>query len=289
MTSPTIQIKAEDVQKLRQLTGAGLMDCKNALTEARGDTEKAIRILREKGIAKSSKRAERVAAEGMVDTWVSPDQREAVILELNCETDFVARNSDFVNFSKTLLQTIKDHPQWTTADQVPKEPVAELSAKIGEKINLKRFTRFKAPEGGLIASYIHPGSKLAVLLQMESDKKGPASEELKGLGRELCIQVAGANPTYVDRHEVPPEVIEREKEISKKQMEGQKKPPEIMEKIAVNKLLQFYELHCLLDQPHVRDLAGKTRVQDLVEAVGKKETAKIKITKFVRYRVGADQ
>ncbi len=264
------------------------MDCKNALTEAHGDLDKAVRILREKGIAKSSRRAERVAAEGLVDTWVSADCKAGLIIELNSETDFVARNEEFIGFGKSLLKQLQENPGWTSPEQAPVAQVAELSAKTGEKIAFKRFTRFNVSGGGLVASYVHPGSKLAVLVQIESTKAGAASESLKELGRELCIQVAGANPTYIVRSEVPTDILEREKEIAKKQMEGQKKPPEILEKIAIGKLAQFYEAQCLMDQPHVRDISGKAKIQDLVDAAGKKDQAQLKVTNFVRYRVGAD-
>ncbi len=287
MTS-AMEIKASDVQKLRQITGAGLMDCKQALQEAAGDQEKAIRILREKGIAKSSKRADRVAAEGLVDYWLSADQSEGIMIELNCETDFVARNEEFIALGKTILQEIKKNLSWTGAEQIPTEGALALSGKIGEKISTKRFIRYKVSVGGVVAAYIHPGSKLGVLIQIDSDKKGAPSGDMKTLGRELALQVAGANPLYVSRADVPADVLEREKEITKKQMEGQKKPPEILEKIAVGKLEQFFEVQCLLDQPHVRDVSGKTKVQALVDAVAKKEGSKLKVVQFVRYRVGAE-
>lgn len=286
MTAAT-DIKAADVQKLRMASGAGLMDCKAALVETKGDMDKALRLLREKGIAKSSKRADRVAAEGLVDTWISPDGKQGIIFELNSETDFVARNEEFGALLKTFLQLVKDNPSWTTVDQLPPEKVVDLSAKVGEKISARRFARFMTA-AGLITSYIHPGSKLGVLLQIDSDKDAGSNDEVKALGRELAIQVAGANPLYVDRTEVPADIVEREKDIAKKQMEGQKKPAEILEKIAVGKVQQFFEANCLLDQPHVRDASGKTKIKDLVENVGKKAGLKLTVAKFVRFRVGAD-
>lgn len=287
MTSTT-DIKASEVQKLRQMTGAGLMDCKQALTQAKGDLDQAVRLLRERGIAQSSQRADRVAAEGLVDAWLSSDQKEGILLELNCETDFVARNEEFVSLAKTMLGKIKDNPTWKTADQIPIEAMLALSSKVGEKISVKRFVHYQLGEGGVVGTYIHPGSKLAVLLKIDSNKPGTPSEELKNLAKELALQVAGASPTYVRRSDVPAEVIEREKEIAKKQMEGQKKTPEVLEKIAMGKLQQFYAAHCLVDQPHVRDASGKTRVQDLIENLGKKEGAQHSIAQFVRFRVGAD-
>lgn len=283
----TTDIKAADVQKLRMTSGAGLMDCKAALVETKGDMEKALRILREKGIAKSSKRADRVAAEGLVETWISADGKEGIIFELNSETDFVARNDEFGALLKSYLELIKNNPSWTTVDQLPKEKADDLSAKVGEKISARRFARLKTA-AGLITSYIHPGSKLGVLLQIDSDKDAGANDDVKSLARELAIQVAGANPLYVNRDEVPADVIAREKEIALKQMEGQKKPAEILEKIATGKVQQFFEANCLLDQPHVRDSSGKTKIKDLVENVGKKNGFNLKVAKFVRFRVGAD-
>ena len=286
MTTAT-EIKAADVQKLRLASGAGLMDCKAALVETKGDFDKALRLLREKGIAKSSKRADRVAAEGLVDTWISADGKEGIIFELNSETDFVARNDEFGALLKTYLELIKANPSWTTVEQLPADKAADLSAKVGEKISARRFARMKTANG-LITSYIHPGSKLGVLLQIDSDKAAGANDEVKALARELAIQVAGANPLYVNRTEVPADIVAREKEIALKQMEGQKKPAEILEKIALGKVGQFYEANCLLDQPHVRDASGKTKIKDLVENTGKKLGFNLSVAKFVRFRVGAD-
>lgn len=284
----TTEIKASEVQKLRQTSGAGLMDCKAALVETKGDMEKALRLLREKGIAKSSKRADRVAAEGLVDTWLSADNKEGIILELNSETDFVARNDEFGALLKSYLQLIQKNPSWTDAKELPGEPALALSGKVGEKISARRFARFNAAGAGIVAAYIHPGSKLAVMLQIDADKDGAVSDDMKSLGRELALQVAGANPTYVSQKEVPEEILVREKEIAKKQMEGQKKPPEVLEKIATGKLQQFFEVNCLLDQPHVRDSSGKTKIKDLVESTGKKLGLKLNVVRFVRFRVGAD-
>jgi elongation factor Ts len=281
-----MEIKASEVQKLRQMTGAGLMDCKKALSDSNGDIEKAIQILREQGIAKSSKRADRVAAEGLIATWLSADQKEGIIIELNCETDFVARNEEFIQMGKTICEAVQKNPSWTSADQFPADQIKNLSAKTGEKIEFRRFERMKSANG-IVTSYIHPGAKLGVLVQIDSDK-ATSQDSVKELGRELAIQVAGANPMYVSRNDVPKDVIEKEKDIFKKQMEGQKKPADILEKIAVGKLQQYYEAQCLLDQPHVRDAAGKTKIQDLVDGVARKENLQLKVARFVRFRVGAD-
>lgn len=287
MTSTT-EIKAADVQKLRMTSGAGLMDCKNALVETKGDMEKALQLLREKGIAKSSKRADRVAAEGLIDTWLSSNAKDAIIIELNSETDFVARNEEFIALAKQYLKLINETPSIDGAHALPAQMAENLSAKVGEKIAAKRFARFKVAGAGIIASYIHPGAKLGVLVQVDADKEPSSAEEMTNLGRELAIQIAGANPLYVTRNEVPKEIVEREKEIAKKQMEGQKKPAEMLEKIALGKLNQFYEANCLVDQPHVRDASGKTKISDLVASVGKKVGANLTVSRFVRFRVGAE-
>jgi elongation factor Ts len=285
MTS-AVEIKAADVQKLRLTTGAGLMDCKHALVEAKGDMEQAIRTLREKGIAKSSKRADRVAAEGLVEAWVSPTHKEGIILEVNSETDFVARNDEFGALMKHYVELLQKNHGWDDVSHLPAEKAADLSAKVGEKIAARRFVRYKAT--GVVASYIHPGSKLGVLLQIDADKDIPVTEDLTNLGREIAIQIAGANPLYIATTDVPANIIQNEKDIVKKQMEGQKKPAEMLEKIATGKLGQFYEANCLLEQAHVRDASGKTKIKDLIANVGTKTGLKLSIARFVRYRVGAD-
>jgi elongation factor Ts len=286
MTSAT-EIKAADVQKLRQMTGAGLMECKAALIESKGDTEKAIRILREKGIAKSSKRADRVAAEGLIETWLADSAQDGILLELNSETDFVARNPDFSATAKKFVELIRNDSKIATVEQLPGDLVTDLSAKTGEKISLRRFIRFTTKQG-VVAIYVHPGSKLAVMIQIDSDKAGSPSEALKTLAKELALQIAGANPRYVSADQVPADIIQREKDIVKKQMEGQNKPAEMLEKIATGKLGVFFEANCLLDQPHVRDSSGKTKVRQIIDETGKKEGAQLQVARFVRFRVGAD-
>lgn len=279
------EIKASDVAKLRQATGAGLMDSKKALVDAAGDFDKAMKLLRERGIAKSSKRADRTAGEGVVESWISADGKEGILFEMNSETDFVARNDEFLGLAKKILGQIKDNPSWTSVDSIPKDDVLALSGKIGEKIEPRRFVRMKTANG-VVAVYIHAGAKLGVLVQIDSKK--PAGEAAKELAREVAIQIAGATPNYIHRNEVPAEILEREKDITKKQMEGQNKPADILEKIAVGKLQQFFAANCLLDQAYVREPSGKTTIQQLVDEAAKKEGSELTIAKFARFRVGAD-
>lgn len=284
--SSAMEIKASDVQKLRQTTGAGLMDCKKALSDAGGDMDKAMQLLRERGIAKSAKRSDRAAGEGVVAHWISDDHRQGLLFELNCETDFVARTPEFVALADTLLKKIRDE-KLTSVEQLPAEELAAFSGKSGEKIQPRRFANFQTGNG-IVAAYIHPGAKLGVLVQIDSNKPGAVSEELKELAREVALQIAGAAPTYVNSSDVPADIVAREKEIAKKQLEGQNKPAEILEKIATGKLQQFYAAHVLLDQPHVRDASGKTKIGDLVQGVGRKTGAELKIARFARFRVGAE-
>jgi len=285
--SPATEIKAADVQKLRLTTGAGLMDCKKALVDTAGDIDKALNLLRERGIAKSSKRADKTAGEGVVTFWISDDQKEGILFELNSETDFVARNEEFLTLAQNVLKQIKENPSWTSVDQISDANIKALSGKVGEKIEPRRFGRLKSANG-LVSGYIHLGSKLGVLLQLDSDKGIQGNDDVRDFAKEITLQIAAANPTYIHQKEIPADLILHEKEITKKQMEGQKKKPEILEKIAQGKLQQFYSLHCLLDQPHVRDSAGKTKISQLVQTISQKAGTNITIAKFVRFRVGAE-
>lgn len=284
---PAMEIKAADVSKLRQMSGAGLMECKKALQETNGDMESAMRLLREQGIVKSAKRADRTTAEGRVETWISDNGKEGVMIELKCETDFVARNEEFVKLSKTILESFRKNSSWTTADQFSIDTIKEFSAKSGEKIEFNNVARLNTANG-VVASYVHHNSKLGVLLQIDANKDVSSNQNVKDLAKTLALQVAGGNPQYVSRNDVPKDIIEREKDIAKKQMEGQKKPAEIMEKIAVGKLEQFFKEQCLVDQASIQDPAGKTKIQELVDGVAKKEGLELKVARFARFLVGAN-
>ncbi len=282
-----VEIKAADVQKLRQATGAGLMDCKKALADAGGDFAKAEKLLRERGISKSSKRLDRNAGEGIVEAWLSSDLKEGILLEMNCETDFVARNDEFISLAKSIVSQIKSNAAWKSASEIPTEPILALSGKIGEKMEARRFARYKT-ESGLIDSYIHTGAKVGTIVQIDSKKGGAPSPVLKELAHEIALQIVAVSPAYLNKSEVPADVVEREKEITKKQMEGQNKPPELLEKIATGKLAQYFAANCLLDQLYVKDAAGKTTIQQLVEEAAKKDGTEFTVVRFARFRVGAD-
>lgn len=283
---PAMEIKAADVSKLRQMSGAGLMECKRALVETNGDMDAAMRLLREQGIVKSAKRADRTASEGRVESWISDNNKEGLLIAVKCETDFVARNEEFVKLSKAILETYKKNPSWTSAEQFPIDTVKEFSAKSGEKIEFNDVARLTT-QNGVVAAYVHHNSKLGVLVQIDANKDASSNQSVKDLAKALALQVAGGNPQYVSRNDVPKDIIEREKDIAKKQMEGQKKPPEILEKIATGKLEQFYKDQCLVDQVSIQDPAGQTKIQDLVNGVAKKEGLELKVARFSRFLVGA--
>ncbi len=214
-------ISASQVKELRVKTGAGMMDCKKALTEADGDFEKAVEILRKKGASVAAKRAERSADEGIVLTRILDDGKTAVILEVNCETDFVAKSDDFIGFANTVLDTVAENRPGSVdelltlkaGDLLISEKLTEIIGKIGEKIQVSRFKIESAPDG-LIFDYIHHGSKLGVLVRFDK-AEGVEVSSFETIARDIAMQIAAMKPGYVKREEVPAEVIEKEKEIYK--------------------------------------------------------------------------
>ncbi|MCS7082611.1 MAG: translation elongation factor Ts [Bacteroidetes bacterium] len=277
-------ITAADVKRLRDLTGAGMMDCKQALEEAGGDIQKAIEILRKKGQKVAAKRAERVASEGVVVARVSPDGKRGVLVEVNCETDFVARSEDFVCFADRVAELALAHaPADLEALQALSygegrtvaEALHELVGKIGEKIEIARFTVLQAQ--GVLVAYVHPGNKLAVLVDIEA-----SGELLQSLGRDMAMQVAAMNPVALDRESVPAEIRERELEIAREQARAEGKPEAIVERIAQGKLEKFYKEHVLLEQPFIKD--GEKTVSEVLRA-----HTGARLFRFVRYMLGERQ
>ncbi|MGY6521472.1 MAG: translation elongation factor Ts [Mongoliitalea sp.] len=247
-------ITAQEVNKLRQMTGAGMMDCKKALTEAEGDFEKAIDILRKKGQKVSASRADRETKEGTIVTHVSADGATGTLLSLTCETDFVAKNEDFVAFANTLLDlavankaTSVDHilalpfENITTADKI-----VEMTGKIGEKIEISHY---EVVSGEAVVPYIHSNGKLGVLVSLVNTN-GAAVEEA---GKDVAMQIAAMNPVAVDKDGVDASVVEREIEVGKDQARQEGKPEEMLEKIALGKLNKFYKENTLLSQQFVKD------------------------------------
>lgn len=279
-------ITSEQVKLLRDKTGAGMMDCKKALGESSGDMDKAIEYLRKKGAATAQKRADRVAKEGIIVTKVSNDNKIGIILEINCETDFVARGDDFVNFANLTADVVIKY-QPTSVEQLLDMVTADnkkisvhlndLMAKIGEKLDVRRFIVLKTNDG-LISAYTHLGNKIGVLVELSL-----ASDTYKQIGRDFAMQVAAMNPQYVSREQVSIDVIQHELEIYRTQAKNEGKPEQVVEKIANGKLEKFYQEVCLTEQIFIKD-SGKT-VKDVLSEAGNNLTLK----KFERFHLGEEK
>ncbi|MEA5001590.1 MAG: translation elongation factor Ts [Endomicrobiaceae bacterium] len=277
----------ELISKLREMTGAGIKDCNNALKEANNDIETAIKILREKGIASAVKRADRSAKQGIVYTVISDDKKTGAMVEVNCETDFVARTEQF----KSLVISIAEHviksqsqdnilEQKFDDKQTVKDLITNAIATIGENIVLKRAVKFTSK--GVISSYIHMNNSLGVLADFECPEEVAKTESFQTLTKEITMQIAAVSPLYITRDQVSQEEIAKEKEIYVKQLEEEGKPANIIEKIVVGKLDKFYSQICLIEQPYMRDTTGKEKVKDVINKAGKG----IIVKQFARFKIG---
>lgn len=274
-------ISAQDVNKLRQMTGAGMMDCKKALGEADGDFEKAIEILRKKGQKVSASRSDREAKEGSVFVKSSDDKKEAILIALNCETDFVAKNEEFQNLGKLIAETaFKNKPADKDAllnlkvgDLTLNEKIIELVGKIGEKIEVSEFIHMK---GEAVVPYIHAGAKLGVLVSL----KGINGKDVTDAGKDVGMQIAAMNPLAVDETSVDKTVVEKELEIAKAQIIAEGKPENMVEKIAQGKLQKFFKESTLLPQSFVKD-SSKTVAQYLDSI-----TKGLTVAEFKRVAIG---
>lgn len=276
-------VTSEQVKLLREKTGAGMMDCKKALEESNGDFEKAIEYLRKKGAATAQKRADRSTKEGIVVTRVDENNTLGVILEVNCETDFVARSKDFVDFANSTAELISvKKPENLTAlldlknsDNISiSQYLNDLMAKIGEKIEVRRYKILKS-NNGYISSYTHMGSKIGVLVEFEGD---PQKAEL--VGRDIAMQIAAMNPQFISRDQVSKDIIEREIEIYKTQARNEGKPEQVLEKIANGRLEKYFQEMCLYEQVFIKD-PGKT-IKDVITEAG----GNLKLKQFERYQLG---
>ena len=285
-------ISAKDVMELRKQTDCGMMECKKALTDAEGDFAKAVELLREKGLATAAKKAGRIAAEGMVYADYCPECKVGVALEVNAETDFVAKNDKFVDFVKKVADVIiKENPADVEALMACKmgegtvdDALKNLILVIKENIKVRRFTRYE----GVCAAYIHAGGTHAVLVNFDTTDEVAAKPEFAAYGKDIAMQIAAANPTYVCREEVPADVLDKEKEILLAQMANDpktaNKPEAVKEKMILGKVGKFYKENCLVDQAFVKD--DKQSVAQHTAQVGKELGGEIKIVKFVRYEKG---
>ena len=282
-------ISAKSVKELRERTGAGMMDCKKALTETNGDMEKAVEVLREKGLAAAAKKAGRVAAEGIVKTYIAEDMKKAGIVELNCETDFVAANEDFVAFAGKLAEMASTTEaadveafinEKFNDEKTVKEALTELIAKLGENMTVRRFEKFSV-ENGIIQSYIHGGGRIGVIVELGSEA---TSDKVKEAAKEVCMQVAAANPLFLDESQVDTDALDKEREIYRAQALNEGKPEKIVEKMVEGRIKKYYKEVCLVDQIWVKD--GDKSISKYLEEVSKEAGSKVVINKFVRFERG---
>jgi len=291
-------ISATMVRDLRDKTGAGIMECKAALAEAAGDMEKAVDVLRKRGLKVAEKKAGRVAADGLVAAWTSSPGDVGALVEVNCETDFVARTDKFVALTQSLVALVgADAAAADVATLVARrlngrpvaEVVKELVGSIGENIVVRRAARLALPAGakGLVVSYLHAGGKIGVLMGIRcASEQAAKAEAVTRLAKDLALQVCSAEPAYVTRDEVPAEILEREREILRAQPDLQGKPAAIQDKIIQGRLEKFYMERCLVDQLFIRDPEGKQRVRDVVAATQKAVGDPVSIVGFARLRLG---
>ena len=285
---------AKDVQALREKTGVGMMDCKKALVASDGDMDKAIDFLREKGLAAATKKASRIAAEGVVLAYYDEAAKVGVVIEVNSETDFVAKNEKFTDFVKAIAKTIvAENPADVDAlnamkldgsDKTVEEMRQELVLAIGENMKVRRFERVE----GHVATYIHGGGTVGVMVLFDTDDATAAKDEFKVMGKDVAMQIAAMNPSYLDEASVPAEVIAHEKEILAAQIKEDpkmsSKPEKVIEGIIAGKIKKYYKENCLVDQEFVKN--GDFTVGGYIADVAKKLGADIKAVKFIRYAKG---
>lgn len=266
----------EQVKKLREMTGAGVMDCKKALEASDGDLEKAIDFLRHKGIASASRREDRQAKEGLISLEVAADK--AAMTELNCETDFVARTDDFQKLAADLVVKVFQSGEKVLKDEAVLDRVRELSGKVGEKMVLTRGVLMEQ-KGGFVSGYLHSNKKIGVLVAVE----GPAgNEQVQRFGKDVAMQIAASRASFVSRQDIPAEMLEREKELFRGEIPN--KPKEIQEKIITGKIEKWFEDICLLDQAFIKDQNQK--VKDYLAQASKASGQPIVVRRFVRFELG---
>ena len=288
---------AQDVKALREKTGVGMMECKKALTEANGDMDKAVDYLRERGLAAAQKKATRIAAEGVVLSYADDAAKKGVVIEVNSETDFVAKNEKFVNFvtdcAKTIIETgVSTVEELNAAEymgtgRTVTETLNDLILAIGENMKIRRF---EVMEGNL-ATYVHAGGSVGVMVSFDvADEAKAATAEFKEMGKNVAMQIAAMSPAYLDEAAVPAEVIEHEKSILASQMKEDpkmaSKPDAVLAKIAAGKMGKYYKENCLVDQEFVRSDLFQGDVKGYVNSVAKKLGTEIKINGFIRMTRG---
>ena len=291
-------ITAAQVKSLREKTGAGMMDCKNALTDSGGDIDAALKQLREKGLATAAKRAGRTAAEGMVvANLVSPC--EGVLLELNCETDFVAKTPGFLDLATRLASVLPGNAtvegvqeadavglaDMTVEGKTIADSIADAIASMGENVLVRRVARFAPGDSaGAVGAYVHGGGKIGVLVEASTDATGDKAAEVVAVLKDIAMQVAAANPQWCTREDVPAEDLAREKEIFSNQAAQSGKPENVVEKIVTGKVEKFYQQECLIDQEYIRD--GQLTIAKLLDQEAKRIGTSIQLKRFARLQLG---
>ena len=285
-------VTAQLVKELRELTGAGMMDCKKALSETEGDLKKAVDVLREKGLSSAAKKAGRIAAEGVVSSYVSNDFSKGTLVELNCETDFVAINPLFVGLSKEICEIASENScdnvsdienlNYKFSDEFPtvKDAIVGLVAKLGENISLRRVVNYYSNDG-VINTYIHGDGKIGVVIELKSDLK---NEEVVKVAKDLCMQVAATNPMFLDINSVDQSVVEKERQILKTQALNEGKPEQVVEKMVEGRIKKYFQEICLVEQGFVKD--PDLTVKKFIENKSKELGSKIEIVRFSRFEKG---
>ncbi len=287
------EISASLVKELRDKTNAGMMECKNALKETEGDVDAAIKFLRERGAIKAAKKADREAKEGIVSANIDAESRSGVLVEVNCETDFVAKNDNFKTFVSELTNAVagSDASDVESASSISKDEgslddfVKAKVIELGENLQFRRMVRYDVEGSGVVASYIHLGGKVGVLLEVNCGKAESASNDsFRELVKDLTLHIAASSPAGIGRDEISSDLVEAEKDLFRKQMEDSDKPPEIMEKIIEGKLGKFYSTVCLLEQGFIKD--PDQTISDLLAAKGKDLDDELTVRRFARFGVG---
>lgn len=282
-------VTAQMVKELREMTGAGMMDCKKALVEADADMDKAVEILREKGLSKAAKKAGRVAAMGLVKTAFAEDGKAAAIIEVNSETDFVAKNEEFVEFVDTLAKMAleNDAADMDAFMALPyggegtvQEVLTNKIATIGENLSIRRFEKLAEP-GVVYTGYIHGGGSIGVIVGLKTEA---SAAEIETVGKDVAMQVASMNPKFLDESQVDPEWLESEKEIARQQLLNEGKPEKMLDKIIPGKVKAIYKEVCLVDQKFVKN--GDLSVKQYVDSVAKEIGKDMEIASMIRYEVG---
>ena len=277
-----MSITTSMIKDLRDATSLGIADCKKALEQTNGDFDGAIKLLREKGAAVAAKRASKEANEGKIEAYISEDNQQASMIEVNCETDFVTRNEDFQSFVEELRQDSINHVCDTMAMAVS-ERMEEKMAQIGEKISLRRNVKWVVNGTGAIGSYIHMGGTVGVLIELSCDKSETVNNQIfKDLLRDLTLHVAAANPEFLSRDDVPSDQVESEKDIFRKQLIG--KPENIIENILMGKINKYYSQICFLEQGFVKE--EKQSIKNLISEKSKQLDDNINVVRYIRYQLG---